>query len=254
MSNTIKLSKVSTAPPENISKREVKEKTKRYQEEIRVLQKKLFAESKQSLLVVFQGMDAAGKGGAIRETFKEVNPMGCRVFPFKKPTEREFAHDFLWRVHQRVPQEGMIHVFDRSHYEDVLIQRVHKWINMKRVHQRYKHINNFESLLVEENNTTILKFFLHVSQEAQLERLEERINNPEKMWKYNKADFEERKFWGDYQKAYEDVFKNCSVVAPWQIIPTDKNWYKEYLIAKTVRDTLKKMNPKFPKVEIDIVN
>ena len=245
----VTLSELSTSPPTDIDKDSAEEYTKESHDAIRKLQRRLFAESKQSLLVIFQGMDAAGKGGAIRNTFKEVNPMGCRVYPFKKPTDEEFAHDFLWRVHKVVPPEGMIHVFDRSHYEDVLIQRVHKWIDEDRVKQRFRHINNFEQLLVEENNTTILKFYLHVSEDEQLERLNERMEDPEKMWKYNKNDFEERKRWPAYRAAYEDVFRNCSVAAPWHIIPTDKNWYKEYLIAKIVRETLEKMNPQFPPMD-----
>ena len=247
----VNLMDMHTGPPADAAKHKLKEETKDLQEKLRIWQRKLYAENKQSLLVVIQGMDASGKGGAVRETFKEVNPMGCRVYPFKKPTEEEFAHDFLWRVHERVPQKGMISVFDRSHYEDVLIQRVHEWIDMKRVHQRYEHINNFEELLVEENNTTIVKFYLHVSEDAQLERLNERMSNPQKMWKYNKADFEERRSWPEYRKAYEGVFKHCSKAAPWHIIPTDKNWYKEYLLAKIIEEAFQRMDPRYPPMEED---
>ena len=247
----VNLLDIPTTPSKDLDVEELKNDTKDYQKTIAKLQEKLYAEGKQSLLIVFQGMDAAGKGGTIRETFQEVNPLGIRVFPFKKPTDLEFAHDFLWRVHDRVPEKGMIHIFDRSHYEDVLIQRVHNWIDEKRVFQRFKHINNFEELLVEECNTTIVKFYLHVSEDEQLERLNERMSDPEKMWKYNKNDFEERKHWQEYRAAYESVFENCSKAAEWDIIPTDKNWYKEYLVAKKICETLKKMNPKFPKIEID---
>lgn len=247
----IKLENIATTPPEELDKDAAEASIKDFQNSVRDWQEKLYAEDKQSLLVVFQGMDAAGKGGAIREAFKEVNPMGVRVYPFKKPTEIEFAHDFLWRVHQVVPQRGMISVFDRSHYEDVLIQRVHEWIDMDHVHRRYRHINNFERLLVEENRTTIVKFYLHVSEEEQLARLDERKVNREKMWKYNANDYEERKRWPDYRAAYEDVFRYCSEVAPWHIIPTDKNWYKEYMILKILEETFQHMNPKFPPVEID---
>ena len=247
----MKLSNISTGPSKELDKSDIKQLTKKYQEEITVWQKKLFAEGKQSLLIIFQGMDAAGKGGAIRETFKEVNPMGVRVLPFKKPTEEEFAHDFLWRVHKRVPEKGMIHVFDRSHYEDVLIQRVHKWIDEEQVFQRFDHINNFESLIKLESKTTIIKFFMHVSKEEQLERLEERKVNPLKMWKHNNNDYVEREYWSQYEAAYEDVFKHCSKAAAWTVIPTDKNWYKEYLIAKKVCETLEAMNPKFPPINLD---
>lgn len=242
----INLTDISTSPPAEANKDELKAITNDYHDEIRNLQRRLFAESKQSLLVVIQGMDASGKGGAIRNTFKEVNPMGCRVYPFKKPSDKEFSHDFLWRVHKVAPPLGMIHVFDRSHYEDVLIQRVHHWIDEKRVHQRYKHINQFEELIAEENNTTIVKLYLHVSEEEQLKRLDERMHNPEKMWKYNQKDLEERRFWPEYRQAYEDVFLHCSKVAPWHIIPTNKNWYKEYMVAKIVKEALEKMNPQFP--------
>lgn len=245
----ITLTDLPTGPASDLDKDKHKKKTKKYHDEIRMWQRKLYAEDRQSLLVVFQGMDAAGKGGAIRSTFREVNPLGCRVYPFKKPTEEEFAHDFLWRVHKRVPQNGMISVFDRSHYEDVLIQRVHKWIDMDRVHRRYRHINDFERLLIEENETTIVKFYMHVSEDEQLTRLDERIHNPEKMWKYNQNDLEERRFWPEYREAYQDVFKHCSEAAPWHIIPTDKNWYKEYLVAKILVETLEKMNPQFPTIE-----
>lgn len=247
----IRLRKIRTTPPDDLDKSEIKITTRQYQEEIQNWQRKLYAEGKQSLLVVFQGMDAAGKGGAIRRTFKEVNPMGCRVYPFKKPSTEEFAHDFLWRVHERAPAKGMVHVFDRSHYEDVLVQRVHKWIDEKRVVQRFQHINQFEQLLIEENNTTIIKFYLHVSEDEQLQRLDERMHNPQKMWKYNRADLEERRYWPEYRKAYEDVFEHCSVYAPWHIIPTDKNWYKEYLVAKRVVEAFEKMNPSYPPMALD---
>lgn len=242
----IKLSEISTLPNEDLDKGDLKKLTKEYQKKIKEWQVKLFAESKQSLLIVFQGMDAAGKGGAIRETFKEVNHMGINIKSFKKPTEIEFAHDFLWRVHSVVPAKGMIQIFDRSHYEDVLVQRVHKWIDEDRVHRRFQYINNFEDLLIQENNTTILKFYLHVSKDEQIVRLDERAVNPKKMWKYNENDYKEREHWDEYMKAYESVFENCSKAAPWQIIPTDKNWYKEYLLAKKVCETLEQMNPKYP--------
>lgn len=246
----IHLEKISTKSPKEINKEDVSNKTKEYQDKIAELQEMLFAQNKKSILIVFQGMDAAGKGGAIKNTFREVNPMGCRVIPFKKPTEEEFAHDFLWRVHQKTPPKGMIHIFDRSHYEDVLIQWVHKWIDEDRLKMRYKSINAFEELLIKDNNTTILKFFLHVSKEEQLERIEERVTNPKKNWKYNAGDLEEREYWDDYVSAYEGVFNNCSDAAPWHIIPTDSNWYKEYLVAKIVYEAMSEMNLEFPKIDI----
>lgn len=177
-----------------------------------------------------QGMDASGKDGAIRDVFKGVNPMGVRVFSFKKPTEEELDHDFLWRIHKCTPPKGMMHVFNRSHYEDVLIVRVHKWIDEKTVKKRFKIINAFEELL-QERGTAILKFYLHISQEEQQKRFLERQTNPAKMWKFNHQDLEEAKLWNDYMDCYEDVFEECNEV-PWNIIPADHNFYKEYLIAK----------------------
>lgn len=245
----VRLADLPTGPADNLDKEAHNEETKRYQNIIEDLQVRLFAENKQSLLIVLQGMDAAGKSGAIRETFKEVNPMGVRIYPFKRPTDIEMAHDFLWRVHQVVPPRGMIHVFDRSHYEDVLVQRVHRWVDEDRVRQRFRHINRFEDLLATENRTTILKFYLHVSEEEQKKRLEERMSNPKKMWKYNKNDFKERSLWPEYRRAYEDVFEQCSEAAPWQIIPSDENWYKEYLVAKAVADALTAMDPQYPRID-----
>ena len=190
-------------------------------------------------------MDASGKDGITKNVLNRLNPVGINVHSFKKPTPDEMAHDFLWRVYQVVPAKGMITVFNRSHYEDVLIQRIHKWIDEKTVKQRFEHINNFEKLL-EQNGTRILKFYMHVSPEAQLERLEERKVNPEKMWKHKDQDWEERKLWKQYMQAYEDVFAACSKAAEWYIIPTDQNWYKEYLAALKIRDTLKEMKLEYP--------
>lgn len=247
----VNLSEIPTTPPSDVDRDALEEKTKKYHREIAEYQRKLYAEGKHSLLVVFQGMDASGKSGIVRETFSRVNPLGVRVFTFKRPTELEFAHDFLWRVHDRVPDQGRIHVFDRSHYEDVLIQRVHHWIDEERVFQRFKHINNFEELLIEENKTTILKFYLHISKEEQLERLDDRKKIHSKRWKYNANDYEERKHWEAYMAAYESVFENCSKAAEWNIIPTDKNWYKEYLVAKKICETFERLNPQYPDIIIE---
>jgi len=240
------LSKISTKPPKDLDKDEHKERTKELVEEIAEMQRIMFAQAKHSLLVVFQGMDASGKDGVTRNVFGGVNPAGCRVHSFKKPTDLEFAHDFLWRVHQVAPQKGYIQIFNRSHYEDVLIQRVHNWIDMDTVHRRYEHINNFEKLIQDQNNTTILKFFLHVSQDEQLERLNERIEIPRKYWKHNPNDMKEREHWDEYAKAYEDVFEYCSPDIPWHIIPTDKNWYKEYKVAEIVHQAMSDMNLEYP--------
>jgi PPK2 family polyphosphate:nucleotide phosphotransferase len=244
---TVKLSSIATTAPQKFGKEQTKEQFRRIQNELDDLQNLLYAEHKHSLLVVLQGMDASGKDGVIRNVFGMMNPMGVQVQPFKAPTEEQTDHDFLWRIHQHAPAKGMIQVFNRSHYEDVLVQRVHKWVDEKTIKKRFDAINDFEKLLTEHNNTHILKFYLHVSAEEQKKRLDERTQDPTKMWKYNEKDFEEAKLFKTYSKAYEDVFLNCNKV-PWTIVPADQNWYKEYVIAKTVRDTLKSLKMKFPQL------
>ncbi|HRH65113.1 MAG TPA: polyphosphate kinase [Bacteroidia bacterium] len=241
----ISLQKISTRAPKTLDKEKIKEEFVKLQLVFSELQNLLFASSSHALLVVLQGMDASGKDGAIKDVFESVNPMGCRVFSFKRPTELEMKHDFLWRIHTVVPEKGMIHVFNRSHYEDVIIQRVHKWVDEKTIRKRFHHINEFEKLLVE-TNTLVLKFYLHVSKEEQLERLQERLHEPSKMWKHNENDLKEREFWQDYMDAYEDAFENCAESANWNIIPADQNWYKEYLILKTIVDALQGLNLKYP--------
>ncbi|HOU46545.1 MAG TPA: polyphosphate kinase [Chitinophagales bacterium] len=247
----IKISKISTKAPKDIDKEATKAKTATIIDEIKELQDVLMASEKKSLLVILQGMDASGKDGVTKNVFSGLNPIGVNVHSFKKPSDEEFAHDFLWRVHNVAPAKGEIKIFNRSHYEDVLIQRVHKWIDEKTVKQRFDAINNFEKLLID-NNTVILKFYMHVSLETQLERLEERKTNPKKMWKHKDQDWEERKLWNEYMKAYEDVFSNCNKAVEWQIIPTDHNWYKEFLIAEKVRDALKQMKLEYPKLDNNI--
>ena len=241
----IKLLDISTTPPKKLDKDAIKDTTGQLLEELDELQNLLFAEHKWSVMVVLQGMDASGKDGVIRNVLGKLNPLGVTANAFKAPTEEELDHDFLWRIHRHAPAKGMIQVFNRSHYEDVLVQRVHKWVDGKTVIARMKAINDFEKLLSEHNNTQILKFYLHVSEKEQRIRLEERTKEPRKMWKYNEKDFEEAKLWKHYRKAYEDVFQKCSHI-PWVIVPADDNWYKEYLIAKTLRDTLKGLKMKYP--------
>lgn len=242
----IKLAEIATTPPEDLKKSKAKKETKKMIAEIAEMQRVMFAQRKYSLLIVFQGMDASGKDGATRNVFGKVNPAGCRVASFKKPTDLEFSHDFLWRVHQQVPPKGYIQIFNRSHYEDILIQRVHKWIDMDTVKRRMEHINNFESLIQDQNNTKIIKFFLHVSQDEQLVRLKERMTIPRKFWKHNDNDMKEREHWESYMEAYEDCIEKCSPEIPWTIVPTDDNWYKEYLVAKTTYDAMKAMDLEYP--------
>ncbi len=243
----IQLSKISTCSTKNITKEAAKKKLLLLQIKLEELQNLMYAEGKQSLLVVLQGMDASGKDGVVKNVFDSVNPLGCSVYPFKHPTEIEMQHDFLWRVHSKTPPKGMIHIFNRSYYEDVLIQRVHNWIDEKEVQRRYCHINAFEQLLTQ-TGTTILKFYIHISKEEQLERLTERLTDPTKNWKYNKQDLEERQYWDKYMTAYEHVFEACNEV-PWNIIPGDQNWYKVLLITQVVVKTLESLNMKYPRVE-----
>jgi PPK2 family polyphosphate:nucleotide phosphotransferase len=241
----IKLSQVETRAPKELNKQETKEQTLAILEELDELQNLLFAEGKHSVLVVIQGIDGSGKDGVIRNVLGNMNPQGVSVKSFKAPTAEEASHDFLWRIHQHAPQKGMIQVFNRSHYEDILVTRVHKWCDDKTAQKRMKAINDFEELLQEHNSTHILKFYLHVSAEEQHERLSERLKDPTKMWKYNEKDFEEAKLWDVYMQMYEDCFDNCNNPG-WTIVPSDQNWYKEYIIAKALRDLLKGLNMQYP--------
>jgi len=241
------LPKISTKAPKEFDKQETREQTAKLLKELNELQNLLYAESKHSVLVVLQGMDASGKDGVIRKVFGNINPQGVEVVSFKTPTAEELSHDFLWRIHHHTPAKGMIQIFNRSHYEDVLITRVHGWCDDATAEKRFDAINNFEELLVLHNSTQILKFYLHVSKEEQKERLKERIEDPTKEWKYSEKDKEEAKLWDKYMEMYEDLFVNCNA-APWTIVPADQNWYKEYLIAKTLVDVLKKLDMKYPDV------
>ncbi|MCD6011367.1 MAG: Polyphosphate:AMP phosphotransferase [Flavipsychrobacter sp.] len=243
--NNIKLKELSTRAPNDVDKAATKVKLVGILEDLEKLQNLLYAEGKHSLLIVIQGMDASGKDGLTRDVFTSMNPQGVVVSPFKEPTEEELSHDFLWRIHHKAPAKGMIHIFNRSHYEDVLVTRVHGMIDDATARKRMQAINDFEKLLTEHNDTHILKFYLHISQQEQLERLEERMSLPHKMWKYNPDDIKESKLWGHYMKYYEDVFEHCNNV-PWHIIPADQNWYKSYLVAQTIQKALEGLNMKFP--------
>jgi len=236
---------VNTRAGKEFDKRETKDKTAKILEELQELQNLLFAENKHSVLVVIQGMDGSGKDGVIRNVFTSMNPQGVDVKSYKAPTAEELSHDFLWRIHQYAPAKGMIRIFNRSHYEDILVTRVHKWCDDKTARKRMKAINDWEELLITHNNTSILKFYLHVSHKEQQQRLEERIKDPSKMWKYNADDFEETKLWDIYMQMYEECFEKCNTV-PWIIVPSDQNWYKEYIIASTLRDTLEHMKMQYP--------
>ncbi|MFT3826822.1 MAG: polyphosphate kinase [Chitinophagaceae bacterium] len=245
----VKLSEISTRAPEGMDKQATKDTTQRLLSELNELQNLLYAESKHSVLVVLQGMDASGKDGVVRNVFGgTMNPQGVSVHSFKVPTEEELAHDFLWRIHRFVPSKGMIEVFNRSHYEDILVTRVHKWCDDKLARQRMKAINDFEQLVQEHNNTAILKFYLHISPKEQQERLKERIKDRSKQWKYNEKDFVEAALWDEYMEMYEDCFDHCSDV-PWTIVPADQNWYKEYIIAKKLHETLTGFDMQYPGIK-----
>jgi PPK2 family polyphosphate:nucleotide phosphotransferase len=240
----IKLKEIDTDPPKSVDKDGIKGEFHHILKDLDDLQNLLYAESKHSVLIVIQGMDASGKDGLTRDVFTSMNPQGVNVTSFKEPTKEELSHDFLWRVHKSAPAKGMIQVFNRSHYEDVLITRVHGLINDKTAKKHMQAINDFERLLTT-NDTHILKIYLHVSHEEQLKRLEEREQDKTKMWKYNESDFKESKLWSVYRNYYEDVFEHCSEV-PWHIIPADHNWYKSYLVARLLQNTLKQLKMKFP--------
>jgi PPK2 family polyphosphate:nucleotide phosphotransferase len=244
------LKDISTRAPKDLDKKETKEKTQKLIAELDELQYLLYAEHKRSVLVILQGMDASGKDGVINHVFGQLNPQGVSVKSYKAPTEEELSHDFLWRIHQHAPAKGTIQVFNRSHYEDVLITRVHGWCDDKTAEKRFDAINNFEELLIDHNATEIFKFYLHISPEEQQERFKERMEDPRKQWKYNKNDFAEAKLWDKYRNMYEDVFENCQV-SPWIIVPSDQNWYKEYIVAKTVVERLKELNMKYPQLKND---
>jgi len=244
----IKLDDISTRAPKDFDKQDTREKIIKLTEELNALQNLLYAESKHSVLIVIQGMDASGKDGLIRNVFGKLNPQGVTVQSFKAPTAEELSHDFLWRIHRHAPAKGMIQLFNRSHYEDILITRVHKWCDDETAGKRMKAINNFEKLLADHNNTLVLKFYLHISPEEQQERLQERIKDPAKQWKYNENDFAEAKLWKDYMNMYEDCFENCNDI-PWTVVPSDQNWYKEYIIAKQLRDALVDLKMQFPGIK-----
>jgi PPK2 family polyphosphate:nucleotide phosphotransferase len=233
-------------------KKEAKEEFIEINKELESLQELLFAENKHKILIVLQAMDTGGKDGVIRAVFDGVNPAGVRVASFKVPTEEELSHDFLWRIHKQTPGKGEMVIFNRSHYEDVLVVRVHNLVPQKVWAKRFEHINHFEKLLADEG-TTILKFFLHISKDEQKERLQERLDIPEKQWKFSPGDLKERLLWEDYTKAFEDVLsKTSNSYAPWYIIPANRNWYRNWLISSILVDELKSLKMKYPDPQEDL--
>jgi PPK2 family polyphosphate:nucleotide phosphotransferase len=210
------------------------------------LQDRLWAEGKHAVLVVLQGIDASGKDGTIRHVVSAFNPMGCEVTSFKVPTEIELAHDYLWRIHQRTPAKGAIGIFNRSHYEDALVVRVHELVPKTVWSTRYDQINEFEQALVE-SGTTILKFFLHIDRDEQKERFEARVADPTKRWKFRAGDLDERKLWDSYMAAYEDALTRCSTAwAPWYVIPANHKWFRNLAVAEILGDALEALDPHYP--------
>lgn len=207
---------------------------------------RLYAESRRSALLVLQGMDTSGKDGTIRSVLAEVNPQSCAIASFKAPTSEELAHDFLWRIHKATPRHGELGVFNRSHYEDVLIVRVHNLVPEKMWKARYDRINEFEQLLVD-SGVKLVKCYLHISKDEQKERLQARLDDPTKRWKFNPEDLAERKYWDDYQRAAEDMLARCNTKhAPWHIVPSDRKWNRNLIVSQLLREALEEMNPQFP--------
>ncbi len=228
-----------------------------------VLQEKLYAENKQGLLIVIQAMDAAGKDGVIKHVFTGLNPQGTSVTAFKQPSSEELDHDYLWRINKALPRRGEIGIFNRSHYEEVIVTRVHDLVSKQQLpddlvtkriwEQRYKQINNFEEYLFENGFRTI-KFFLHMSNEEQRVRLLDRINEPDKNWKFSPSDIEERKYWDQYQKAYQHMIEHTSTEhAPWFVVPADRKWFSRYLVSEAIVDVLERMNPQYPVASPDVL-
>lgn len=227
--------------------------TEKIAKKIRALQFRLYAEGQQSLLIVLQGLDGAGKDGVIKHVLGMMNPQGCSVTGFKQPTPLDLRHDFLWRIHPHTPAKGDVAIFNRSHYEDVLVARVHQLCPRSQLNLRYEQINQFESLLNTQANTRVIKFFLHISREEQLARFAARLDDPAKNWKISDADYAERQYWDAYREAYEAVLKKTSTTeAPWFVIPSDNKWYRNYAVANIVLETLETMAPKMPKPTVNL--
>jgi PPK2 family polyphosphate:nucleotide phosphotransferase len=237
--------------PEELDRDSARKLTKKNRDRFADLQELLYAEGKQALLIVLQAMDTGGKDSTIRAVTKGVNPQGFHVFGFKAPSKRELSHDYLWRIHQQVPPKGRIGIFNRSHYEDVLIVKVHRWATPETIEDRYRQINDFERLL-SESGTRILKIMLHISKDYQLARLRRRLMFPEKHWKFNPDDLKERKLWTTYMSAYETAIQRCSSeAAPWYVIPAEQRWYRNLVISQLIVDTLAEMAPEYPPPAFD---
>ena len=245
---TFKLSDIDPADSQGFQDKKAGRKAlEKNRKAIAELQERLFAEQKQSLLLVLQAMDTGGKDSTIRNVTTGLNPQGCRVYSFKAPSQRELSQDFLWRIHKQTPPRGYITIFNRSHYEDVLIVRVHGWAKPSLIEKRYEHINQFERLL-SDHGTRIIKVMLYISKAYQLERLQRRLKYPDKWWKFNPGDLEERALWPAYMEAYEEALNRCSTdSAPWYVVPAEKRWFRNLVVSTLMLNTLVEMNPQYPK-------
>ena len=242
----VHLRKHDPEPPSNTTEERANEELKLLKQNIGALQSRLYSAGTHSALIVLQGMDGSGKDGTIGQVFSEVNSLGCRVESFKAPTTTELSHDFLWRIHHCCPALGILGIFNRSHYEDVVVVRVRKLVPKKVWAERYAQINDFEKLL-HNGGLTFVKCFLHISRDEQRERLEERLRDPQKQWKLGPMDLEDRLQWADFQNAYEDALTECNTEeAPWFIVPADRKWYRNLVVARLLRKTLEQLDPQFP--------
>jgi PPK2 family polyphosphate:nucleotide phosphotransferase len=248
----VDLGKWDTADTLGFEKEDARELLSKNVARLSELQARLYAENRRSVLVVLQGMDASGKDGTVAHVMSGVNPQGCRVTSFKVPTPEEYAHDYLWRIHRATPGRGEISIFNRSHYEDVLIVRVHELVPESVWSKRYRQINEFEGMLAA-NGVHVLKFFLHISKKEQRDRLQERLLDPSRNWKFNPDDLGERKLWKQYMQAYEAALGRCSTTAaPWFVVPADKKWFRNLAVSQIIIETLEKLDPQFPKPASDL--
>lgn len=249
MQNSIRLANIPTLPPKGINESVVETETRGLLKKLTKIQDKLYAQKKYAVLIILQGMDTSGKDSAVKHVFSGVNPAGCNVKSFKVPTEEEASHHFLWRVNKECPAKGIIQIFNRSHYEEILSPVVNKTLKNGRTREMCKEINNFEKGLVK-NNTIILKFYLHVSRAEQVRRLNSRKKDKHKRWKYQKEDIITIREHGRYVKAYEDIFKYCDMPVKWKIVPADKKWYKNYVILRSIIGELNKYSIQYPDIKL----
>ena len=248
----LEIASINAEPPDQLTKQDAKKKAKQLNRRLEALQELLYAEGKHKLLVVLQAMDTGGKDGTIRMVFDGVNPLGVKVASFKKPTPEELAHDYLWRIHRHTPNYGEITIFNRSHYEDVLVVRVHRLVPETIWSKRYQHIKAFEQALVEEG-TTILKFYLHIDRDEQKRRLQSRLDDPTKQWKFNPGDLEERKRWDEYLAAYTDAIAATSTeTAPWYVVPANQKWYRNLVVSEVIVSTLEGFSMAYPAPQTDL--